>query len=208
MAAITSGDSCVIGVSPWPRASIQCRYMNWKSRVSSQLSICVEDGAERLDGDGLDVPHEVGVATGPAEVGVDARRVRRVVDAGGEGEVLVDAGLLGGFVHQPGRSGREERCSGRAERDGRAVVSVGTVVAPSVRGGFGGAGRLRGRRALGVVAARAAGDDRCGRAGTGDQEPATIEEEPAAARDGSSPDCIVATVESHRTIRPVRQITV
>ncbi len=134
-----------------------------------------EHGAERLDGDGLDRPHEVGVAMGPTEVGVDAGRVRRVVDAGGELEVLVDAGLPDGLVDQPGRSWRDDRCGRRAERDGRGGGVRGDGRGAVSRRSVGRAGRLRGRRARGVVVARAAGHDRCGCASTGDQEPPPVE---------------------------------
>ena len=61
-----------------------------------------EDRTERLDGDVLDVPHVVGIAMGAPEVGVDARRVRGVIDRRREGEEFVDAGLIRGFVHQAG----------------------------------------------------------------------------------------------------------
>ncbi len=61
-----------------------------------------EHVGERVDGDVLDVPQVVGFAVGAAELGVDARRVRRVVDARGEREELVDARLVDRFVHQAG----------------------------------------------------------------------------------------------------------
>ena len=155
--------------------------------------------AERVDGDVLDRPGEVGVAVGPAEVGVDARRVRRVVDAGGELEVLVDAGLPDGFVDQAGRARGDDRRGRRAERDGRRG---------RVRGDGGGAGDPSGQRSC-----RSPPWSPSPRGRRRSSSPATIaavapapairnrrrSRRSRAREDGSSPDCIVATVESRRT---------
>ncbi len=79
----------------------------------------IEHRLQRLDGDVLDRPHEVGFAVGLAEIGADARRVRRMFSGGGERQVVVDAGLPDGLVDQTGRTGCDDRCSSRAERHDR-----------------------------------------------------------------------------------------
>ncbi len=92
----------------------------------------LEDARQRLDGDVVDVPRVVGVAQGLGEVDGDAGHVRRVLDAGGEGEVLDRRG--------PGRWPRPSvraipgpsRAAAAALSGAGAVESVGTVSAIEV----------------------------------------------------------------------------
>ena len=138
----------------------------------------LEDARQRLDGDVADVPRVVGVAQGLGEVDGDAGHVARVLDAGGEGEVLIDAGLVGGLVHESGRAGAEQGCRSGAECGRRRIGGHGV--------GHRGLRRVVGRGAAGAgragVVARTAGDDGGGRSGSGDQEAAAIEDEPPTKR--------------------------